>query len=254
MRRPSKPRLTIACTSGWAASSPSRRLWITSATPSSKSDRRPEVQEPAAAGMAHQEPGTAARPQVHADTVGRRGFRWPSQVHGHQARLDTARPRGGAPELRISPAEFDEVAAELGRSLDFAKVPKPKRQNPGSLCRSQRRSYCGLRRRQKTELKRPACRILDSPARQAGRDGWLATYTYPSLVAASTRLAIRAPRRGRGVISSASQKTKRGSKPPSVATELAFRKPWVSKSEPNGLDLVRFPRSWRRIYLCAGAF
>lgn len=26
--------------------------------------------------------------------------------------------------LRISPAEFDEVAAELGRSLDFAKVPE----------------------------------------------------------------------------------------------------------------------------------
>ena len=26
-------------------------------------------------------------------------------------------------ELRISPKEFDEVAAELGRSLDFAKVP-----------------------------------------------------------------------------------------------------------------------------------
>ena len=26
-------------------------------------------------------------------------------------------------ELRISPAEFDEVAAELGRSLDFFKVP-----------------------------------------------------------------------------------------------------------------------------------
>jgi hemoglobin len=27
-------------------------------------------------------------------------------------------------DLRISPEEFDEVAAELGRSLDFAKVPK----------------------------------------------------------------------------------------------------------------------------------
>ena len=27
-------------------------------------------------------------------------------------------------DLRISPVEFDEVAAELGRSLDFAKVPK----------------------------------------------------------------------------------------------------------------------------------
>jgi len=26
-------------------------------------------------------------------------------------------------ELKISPAEFDEVAAELGRTLDFAKVP-----------------------------------------------------------------------------------------------------------------------------------
>ena len=29
--------------------------------------------------------------------------------------------------LRISPAEFDEVAAELGRTLDFAKVPKPEK-------------------------------------------------------------------------------------------------------------------------------
>ena len=27
-------------------------------------------------------------------------------------------------KLRISPAEFDEVAAELGRTLDFFKVPK----------------------------------------------------------------------------------------------------------------------------------
>ncbi|MFC5509785.1 hypothetical protein ACFPOU_01430, partial [Massilia jejuensis] len=26
-------------------------------------------------------------------------------------------------DLKISPEEFDEVAAELGRSLDFAKVP-----------------------------------------------------------------------------------------------------------------------------------
>ena len=27
-------------------------------------------------------------------------------------------------QLQISPAEFDEVAAELGRTLDFVKVPK----------------------------------------------------------------------------------------------------------------------------------
>jgi hypothetical protein len=30
--------------------------------------------------------------------------------------------------LKISPAEFDEVAAELGRSLDFAKVPAREKQ------------------------------------------------------------------------------------------------------------------------------
>lgn len=30
-------------------------------------------------------------------------------------------------DLRISPAEFDEVAAELGRTLDFVKVPKRER-------------------------------------------------------------------------------------------------------------------------------
>ena len=27
----------------------------------------------------------------------------------------------------LSPAEFDEVAAELGRALDFFKVPRPRR-------------------------------------------------------------------------------------------------------------------------------
>ena len=30
-------------------------------------------------------------------------------------------------DLRISPAEFDEVAAELGRTLDHFKVPKPEK-------------------------------------------------------------------------------------------------------------------------------
>src|SRR5665213_86277 len=30
-------------------------------------------------------------------------------------------------DLKISPAEFDEVAAELGRTLDFFKVPKPEK-------------------------------------------------------------------------------------------------------------------------------
>ena len=31
-------------------------------------------------------------------------------------------------ELKISPAEFDEVAAELGRSLDFFKVRQPEKE------------------------------------------------------------------------------------------------------------------------------
>jgi len=30
--------------------------------------------------------------------------------------------------LRISPAEFDEVAAELGRTLDFVKVPQTEKE------------------------------------------------------------------------------------------------------------------------------
>ena len=30
-------------------------------------------------------------------------------------------------DLRISPAEFDEVAAELGRTLDFFKIPTPEK-------------------------------------------------------------------------------------------------------------------------------
>jgi hemoglobin len=31
-------------------------------------------------------------------------------------------------ELKISPAEFDEVAAELGRTLDFFNVPAPEKE------------------------------------------------------------------------------------------------------------------------------
>ena len=31
-------------------------------------------------------------------------------------------------DLRIAPEEFDEVAAELGRTLDFVKVPRPEKE------------------------------------------------------------------------------------------------------------------------------
>jgi hemoglobin len=56
---------------------------------------------------------------------------WVANVSGGPFQYTPTRP-GATPlgleeahrNLRISPAEFDEVAAELGRSLDFAKVPK----------------------------------------------------------------------------------------------------------------------------------
>ena len=45
----------------------------------------------------HTEVRTAARPQVYADAVGLRRFGWAVQVHGHQARRNATRPRGGPP-------------------------------------------------------------------------------------------------------------------------------------------------------------
>ncbi len=56
---------------------------------------------------------------------------WVCNVSGGPFQFKATRP-GSTPlgleeahrDLRISPAEFDEVAAELGRTLDFSKVPK----------------------------------------------------------------------------------------------------------------------------------
>ena len=56
---------------------------------------------------------------------------WVAQASGGPYQFEATKP-GKTPlgleeahrDLKISPAEFDEVAAELGRSLDFAKVPK----------------------------------------------------------------------------------------------------------------------------------
>jgi len=55
---------------------------------------------------------------------------WVSEVTGGPFKFSATQPGKthlGLEEahrgLKISPAEFDEVAAELGRSLDFAKVP-----------------------------------------------------------------------------------------------------------------------------------
>jgi hemoglobin len=56
---------------------------------------------------------------------------WVCNVSGGPFQFKATKP-GNTPlgleeahrDLRISPAEFDEVAAELGRTLDFAKVPR----------------------------------------------------------------------------------------------------------------------------------
>jgi hemoglobin len=55
---------------------------------------------------------------------------WVCEVSGGPYKFVPTKP-GSTPlglenahrDLKISPAEFDEVAAELGRTLDFAKVP-----------------------------------------------------------------------------------------------------------------------------------
>jgi hemoglobin len=56
---------------------------------------------------------------------------WVADVSGGPYKFQATKP-GATPlgleeahkKLKITPAEFDEVAAELGRTLDFAKVPK----------------------------------------------------------------------------------------------------------------------------------
>ena len=73
--------------------------------------------------MAHQETRKVARPQVHANL-------WVCNVSGGPYQF-SATKAGTTPlgleeahrDLRISPAEFDEVAAELARSLDHFGVP-----------------------------------------------------------------------------------------------------------------------------------
>jgi hemoglobin len=56
---------------------------------------------------------------------------WVAEISGGSFQFKATKPGKTAlgleeahRNLKISPAEFDEVAAELGRTLDFAKVPK----------------------------------------------------------------------------------------------------------------------------------
>jgi hemoglobin len=77
---------------------------------------------------------------------------WVSSVAGGPFQYTATKP-GSTPvgleaahrELKISPAEFDEVAAELGRTLDFFKVPNQEKKEV--LAAFARRGDCRFRGR-----------------------------------------------------------------------------------------------------------
>ena len=66
---------------------------------------------------------------------------WVCDVSGGPFQFTATKP-GATPlgleeahrDLRISPAEFDEVAAELGRTLDFFKVPEREKTEVLAAC------------------------------------------------------------------------------------------------------------------------
>jgi hemoglobin len=123
-RRPSKPYLRKVCMSGWAASSPVDHF-------SDAVVKNPIVGQ------------KSKNPQLrewHTKNLGRLpGLKfmrtlWVCNISGGPFQFTATKP-GKTPlgleeahrDLRISPAEFDEVAAELGRTLDFFNVPKPEK-------------------------------------------------------------------------------------------------------------------------------
>ena len=70
-----------------------------------------------------QQTGTPAGPEVHADPLGVRRGRWPVRLRRDPAGHDRLGLEEAHRQLRITPEEFDEVAAELGRTLDAFKIP-----------------------------------------------------------------------------------------------------------------------------------
>jgi hemoglobin len=99
---------------------------------------------------------------------------WVSNVSGGPFQFTATKP-GATPlgleeahrDLRISPAEFDEVAAELGRTLDFFKVPKREGRSPGGLRRPQSTNrQCGG----STGLRCPSARAHRRPNDGPGDD------------------------------------------------------------------------------------
>jgi hemoglobin len=67
-------------------------------------------------------------PEVHAHALGLQRCRWTLRVPRYAARATALGLEEAHRQLKISPAEFDEVAAELGRTLDFVKVPQQEKE------------------------------------------------------------------------------------------------------------------------------
>ena len=109
----------------WAAFSPSQRWRTTSATHIVKNP------------IVGQESKNPQLREWHTKNLGRLpGLKfmrtlWVCEVSGGPFKFAATKPGATSlgleeahRDLKISPAEFDEVAAELGRTLDFFKVPK----------------------------------------------------------------------------------------------------------------------------------
>jgi truncated hemoglobin YjbI len=60
--------------------------------------------------------------------VGLQRCRWTPAICRHQTRQYSPRLGRSPSRLKISPAEFDEVAAELARTLDSFNVPEPEKE------------------------------------------------------------------------------------------------------------------------------
>ena len=81
--------------------------------------------EPAVAGMAHQEPGKAARPQVHANAVGLQHFGWALQFTATRPGKTSLGAEEAHRDLRISPR--NSMRSQL--NLD-GRWTSPRSRNP----------------------------------------------------------------------------------------------------------------------------
>lgn len=74
--------------------------------------------------MAYQQSLQAPRIEVHAHALGMRRLGRCLRIHPTRPGHTNLGLEEAHRKLKISPAQFDEVAAELGRALDVFKVPE----------------------------------------------------------------------------------------------------------------------------------